>query len=101
MDCESCGAELPGEADNSLCRGCGKHVCVTCVTVFEHFGNMEHGLGDPADRMDDLRRDTKRYQIVRQSPQFVIMDGDGDYLHGETLDAAIDAEKSQPETSSR
>lgn len=49
--CESCGADRGAE----LCHGCGKTVCLSCVDVFDHWKDGEHGSGDPPEEVRRLR----------------------------------------------
>ena len=60
--CESCGANIRGLSDDYRCRGCGLIVCVSCVDVFQHFGQELHGAGDPAEAVKQLRADRRADQ---------------------------------------
>jgi len=55
VPCDSCGGDAwepsPGDA---RCYGCGLVVCQACATVFAHFADGHHGVGDPVARVRDL-----------------------------------------------
>lgn len=61
FNCESCGASTYGSKDENHCKGCGIHVCDACVLIFDHWGDGEHGSGDPGYR---LTRNTKIVQAA-------------------------------------
>lgn len=44
-----------------------------------------------AVRLDAAERDAERYQLLRRGQHWSVIDGIGDILRGEALDAAIDA----------
>jgi hypothetical protein len=56
IECDSCGGPIrERHHDDSKCGGCGLHVCLPCVYAFDHWGNGEHGRGDPQVEIARLR----------------------------------------------
>jgi hypothetical protein len=50
QECGSCGSTfLAVTLTDHICNGCGRMLCQSCVDVFDHIGNGEHGTGDPAE----------------------------------------------------
>jgi len=60
--CDSCGASLGFTREESTCRGCGKVICIECVTAFDHWGDGEHGTGNPSDYLLSLRAQLREAQ---------------------------------------
>lgn len=70
VECASCGGVAWSQADH--CTGCGKVVCMVCVTVFGHWSKGRHAVGDPAEAVaalgevlsDGMRADGKTWREV-------------------------------------
>lgn len=60
--CDSCGAALRYPREDSTCRGCGMVICYECVTAFDHWGDGEHGTGNPSDYLLSLRAQLREAQ---------------------------------------
>lgn len=68
FQCESCGADDVGPEGDNRCRGCDLVICQACCDVFEHFGDGQHGTGNPQEECRKLRarvaeRDALREQV--------------------------------------
>lgn len=71
-DCESCGGHYHGPKEDFLCHRCGKHICPTCCTVFNHWGEGEHGIGEPGERLAASAKDREALVQIKVEAKMVL-----------------------------